>query len=494
LTVDARNLPTLLAVGRNAILFTLSNGWCDDLCSWQLTVDGSGKRCRCEFNRSPDCAEAHVTLDLQEILNSWSGNSIPDVDWSGSTQTLQLTNDDGLRAAFRFRTPDDQLRFGTPLSEIALTCSDGMQTRVTSLILTNESALDFDAEDFDDIADRIGAKAPVDGTSPLSPTGPKAGADIRASLKLWSNVNPTKELLDSRPPLDPLNPLAGYGFRERLLKLATLWQEKYLKPLRAGEEVPAQKMLQTAVRHELDVVFYNAMLTLSDGGRVQLVDDPALVWRGVELVAGPVLARQLIDKVFLPTVTDPEIPLQVRAEIARHFARLGRPPWYIEVNRSDDANAFCTAIMKSCWQLNLTSQEVDACRRQLLCNDAGLREAAIETLVLADHVDMIPIEHLNAWADAHLRTADNNELSKWGRHCKINMLSMHSEGRAYLLGQLASKHNSSSLKREMVAVLVARVRAARKLKRFDFMTLAESNRIVEVMNDTMMGLSDQALD
>ena len=149
-----------------------------------------------------------------------------------------------------------------------------------------------------------------------------------------------------------------------------------------------------------------------------------------------------------------------------------------ETDSVNDGVRLCHAILKSHWGFNLTDDEVAVCVRHCDHEQLVVKNAAMLALVLSGHVDQAPRGDLDAWFGRQATEPAANAVAQWRQQEFLNQLSAHPSGRAYLLERLTAADTSPAIARDVARLLLARIAAARKLQRYDFLSLHESNAIL----------------
>ena len=486
-----RNLPYAAWLRNDFLRHDDAQSWIRHSGDWGLAFDGTHRHSFFDASIPHQGDAGVIRFDLSSFLTGVFGEQLPQVRWAKSVRTVFFETEDGPQASLQFRAPTDELLFGTALSGGEFLSADGNRLSFSALTRRAESPLRIRPQDVDVLADVVGAQSrDVQPTSVVvAPAASGEGAD--SSRRLWNHLFAV-ELSDPRPLRDPTEPAGGARFRERLLGLSSVWNKEVLPPLTKGHMTAELGRFLKALAEELAYAEVNAGRVLNGDEGLRYIDDPAMLWRGFELAVGPQTARQVFDRILLPTVENDTVPFVVRVSLIFEFARLGRPPWITGSGAGDASpeNRFCHALLSAFWQWELTEDDVRTCVLYSEHEQPVVRHAAVEALLRCGQLTQVPPSALKSWMQRFVRQDDQRALFKWMRHCKLHALGRHESGRTYLVQQLASNDNPAPIRREIAQVLAMQVNAARQARRFDDITRAEANQIATAVNAAMKSLVD----
>jgi len=148
-------------------------------------------------------AENHgfIKYSLGAYLSAVMGGETPATSWSNSTRTLTALKSNNTKVQLRFRTPQDQRRLGTLLSELAIRSSNGSEVSHRCFIVNRESPLRLNVAGIDELSEELDAEDAGDRPGPKFITLDSA-PERMAALKLQSKLS-ALDCVDDRPTKAP---------------------------------------------------------------------------------------------------------------------------------------------------------------------------------------------------------------------------------------------------------------------------------------------------
>jgi len=408
----------------------------------------------------------------------------PPATWDDATRTLTAVKPNGTTTRLRFRTPNDQRRFGTILSELAVHTWDGGQLAQRCFIVDRASPLRLNIADLESIAKRLQAvdRRGEEKLPPKTSLLPKSKKTLLAAIALQKQI----------PSLPRKHPDEVYPqeFNARFQEMVNtlFWDESQpsIAPtIGAGRRFNDIDEFVEFMAQQLEYAYISIEMAITNGDMDPLVDDPTILWLALERGFNPNFGMRLYDK-FSALIFSESVALPQQLKLCMAMGEFGKPVWIIPLPTPANSNAaFLQAVLHARWNWAPTEEEIALCQARL--NDrASLpieREAAIDSLIRWGRIDEIPQHHLDAWFTSQLAATPTH------RHCTWKALTRHPDGRRFLRERLDSLASQPDIRRDIATMLCHRAHATLDMQRFDFMTADECRQTLDLCQPLVANVS-----
>jgi hypothetical protein len=470
------SLPNAVVCDRRSIPF-YPNGWKSNTTDgFAFVVDRSHVVDHADLDCKPPDRSGYVKFALGSFLTGFFRDETPDTRWDSRSRVIEAVKANGSRVAIRFRSPNDELRYGTALGEMR---ADGLNffACYRGFLAKHHSRHWINTGNGDHLAARIGElnreKASDEEFGGMLTYVP------RGEVRGWRMARYIY------PPLtDPSVGLAAHAslqsavdFRTRLTRTVAN-VDRGLQPQASPSKhdlealaAMSSESLRTAVAAIGDYVHESDTLP----------DDPAMLAREMEMLIGPAELYVLHVLGARWLLKQAELPEESRFALLHALGMSGSLPAGVIVHDPElmKTDPVADAILRAHWQWTCDDRHFETCVKTL---DAALpgsaREAvAIESLARLDAVARIPAEVMNRWF------TDNVVNNPGARRRVLTLLSLQPSGRAFLVDWLQAAAGNQELAETRGAVVRtfhARANATLQTERYDFMTPEESRRLLQL--------------
>ncbi len=413
-----------------------------------------------------------IEVDLRSYLNGAKTSSVARSIWDAATLTLKVDKSNGSEWFIRFRTPTDQRRFGTLLSELDLRASQGKGYIVHRCFIVDQaSPLRINVASADELSTVLKARQ-GDDVSPMPKILQISGIeDRRAAHPLSQHLNRLKceesrspEFADSRS-----------RFQEMIYGYQTAYQSEVAPAIRANLVVNNTAEFVSWLVEELEIAQLSIESAIAPDGTP--VDDPCLRWLGLERVLTPRMAGLLYGDLCAGILNWDRAPLESRVALGIAISEFGPPIWAVSSPGLEGTESvFLGAIMHARWGWLPTELELSECVNVLAYGASSkvLKLAAVDSLVRWGRFDLVPEETLDIWLSSRCSSSEAT------RRSTFKCLSRSVKGRVLLCERLRNGRVLPSVAGEAVALLRAYAGSTLELQRFDFMSEDECRTALEV--------------
>lgn len=429
---------------------------------------------------SPTESGGVVHVDFGAFFKDALSQDVRKTVWHRPTSTIRVTKNNGTDWVFRFRTPNDEERFGTAISHISyLPSYTTASSAWSTFIVGRESVLRFRTPGPEKLLESLGesVNAEYKPGRPGEVVVPEE-ADESLLLPLWYSLVDFPNS-DPRPP-ERYQTLTRSMGQELLRICCRAIARVYRSDLRetAPDIAKTFPKLTEALATELrSAGFYVRKSLEGEVGSIGL-DDPSLLWRGFEMQTS---SRDALY-VFIYTLwfaANSPLPEGTRYVLADALADLGVPCVdYIPWDRCEDVIAtdpILGAICHSHWGWNCSDKERDACVGLLrdAANTTECDHVLVETLLRMDEIEKVPEEKLAAWFDSEIIRGDRDTRTE-----SLRILSLTPNAQRYLMQRAEDHSGDASVRMAIVETLVYRAEATVRTKRFDFLSENDCQKIL----------------
>jgi hypothetical protein len=423
------------------------------------------------FAGPPD-TPGYVRLELSSYLDELVKDQIPTTKWHSTSRTVDILKSNGTRAFVRFRSPNDQLRYGTALSELRIDASNAAIQCYRGFVTLPEPRIWLSSGDGERLAGRL-----EEVNRAIKPGEGQKGKSLflsgnEAACRFWREIMPVWS--------DPMIGLRVGMPRHTVIELRELNMATMLNAERVfvHEESPT-RVDWNLVNMMVCGCLENACYALNNyrSASETFPEDPVMIAREIESTIGPWEFRTLYTTVARQLLESPLLLEDQRYAMLHTLGMCGAPPTgviqFAELMADD---VFADAILRSHWQWTCDEKHVKACITLLgnIREGSPREKAAIETLVRLDAVNRVPDAVMNRWF--HKRVVNDSIAC----HRLLTLLSAQPSGRAFLLEWLEHTRNDETLaatRQSIVTILHARAEATLRTERFEFISKAECHRL-----------------
>jgi hypothetical protein len=431
---------------------------------------------------APKDVRDFIVFDSAGFLKDLMDDREPQVKWHQTARMLQLRKSSHTHAEIRFRTPNDQLRYGTVLSELRVETKEPFIQCYRGFLQQPHQRMWLETEKRREIAGRLDQLNRPFSAEEVRRTGSLFPKGEEPALRMWHELLPCWSA--PAETFSPASVRALVDVRKSVL-VTLLALERFTPPGAAA----ADDKDETARRLDANLVAMmvaNCLESSCNALARHLVegetypDDPIMIARELESTVGPWEynalrmsgAHHLLESGLL-------LPDQ-RAALLHALGVSGAPPNYFLHLLADDVvnGDFEQCIVRAHWQLHCEEKHVRACFEAIRAAAEGTarQTAAVETLILLDRVAQIPGEVMTKWYQGKIV---EDPAGRWRR---LSLLSRHPSGRKFLTQRLANCGDEPlerSTCEEAWSILQARAKATLYTSRFDFMPESECRHFVE---------------
>lgn len=406
-------------------------------------------------------------------------NAVPDIRWAQDVRTLLATTESGSTAIVRFRTPNDQRRFGTILSEVALHLESSGDSFFRCFIVDRPSPLRLNIRDIDSLPRRLGARGSTTaGTNDW--TGLNISIDTDPEVQSAHRFDDEIGFLHLDDSREVKQPDLPNRFVESLFAHILNVRAQPSRPLKVGHA----DGLVNSLTQELEIGYRLIERALARSTADGIVDDPNLLWVGLERSVQAHSAALLLGTTWSHVLESPNVATDAKVNLSMVIGEFG-PPWQMNMHpslsqmapRLDVHNGpFLEAILHARWNWAPTDEELALCRGKLDNPFASELEceAAIDSLVRWGKLGDVPGEKLDEWFQRKLAASGTQ------RHCTWKALTRTESGRRFLTGRLESLASTPDIRKDVAKIFCARAEATLEMKRFDFMSEADCRQTLDV--------------
>lgn len=390
-----------------------------------------------------------VLLDPGSVVKKLYEGKEVSLEWDRTKLMLEAKRIDGAKCEIRFRSPNDQLKYGSCLAEVSIYGVDNESAIRVASISRKESYLSN--LNWEDLRAYRGIAADNDKAfnSELEYSLTNTDAKIRSSVEFW-------EIASGKGDIDlrglELNEQSYEGLEERQkLTALILVSQNYLdSPNQVG-----------AVSERLSSLLF-------DRGALT-IDDPIIRWLSQEQRFGAATWLQAYLSCGR-VIKDPRIFPKLKCELISLLGTSGRPPFELDGQIADDAfpnDPLAQAFIRVCWHLPCEERLIDVVSDVFRSYKESSPESflAVEVMIRLDRLETVPQEALMEWYENHIA-----DLSRTARSGHLALLTFTPSGQAFLVERLREKTDSTHVRREIARGLQARVVAVRELDRYDFIS------------------------
>lgn len=469
---DDENLPGWIWCNNQFMRVNAAGDWGTEEGTWAAAFDENHVD---DFSHSkgiPSKEGGFIKFSLGPFLGALGINP-SSTQWHGGVRALVVTTAKGSTATIRFRTPNDQRRFGTLLGELALHSTANMSFRC--FIVDRASPLRLNIGDIDSLPRRLGAVQTVTANGTKFKYAP-LDTDARrlAAARVYSEVG----ALPLDDPLGIPTPGAPSRFEQSVSAHIAIDKTGLLKRnLKSGKYGNADDYV-ASLSKELEIGYWFIERAITRGTADRLVDDPNILWLGLERALHPRTAGLLfLNTVWSSILSSSGITTDAKVSLCMAIGEFGPPSLIVMAPPLSGRNGpFLEAILHARWNWVPTDEELALCRGKLDNPFASEleREAAIDSLVRWGKLGDVPGEKLDEWFQRKLAASGTQ------RHCTWKALTRTESGRRFLTGRLESLASTPDIRKDVAKIFCARAEATLEMKRFDFMSEAECRQTLDV--------------
>ncbi|EAQ80297.1 hypothetical protein [Blastopirellula marina] len=447
--------------------FLLSNDgtWIQANAYWAMKVDGSELTGEHQIAGTPLADAGEIHFDLSSLVRrNWDFES-KNVRWDGECLTFSARMANECPIRIRLRTPNDALRLGTDLSEVAMSDPQlGLCLCWNRFSLSpSEKLRAFASLPANVIEKRLGESCKIAEGEFDWRQAPLSGSEGEEQSHRFAEIIG----LSTNPQYDASAELAQtYESADERLKF------------RLAARYPSEIWEVGNVEGFADCFeeMYGRLSWVIDEryrrrGELLGIDDEAILWQEAERVTSPIEMYQLVQRARELAAADifARSPGQRIGFLAK-LAELGHPPFDAEGGEfaQEFEDPFVEAIFRARWQWPCQTEHLTACQKivQNYRVETIQSQVATDTLVRLDQIDMIPTLEIELWYREHVLRAPNPAHGMR----MLTLLSSRKSGQAYLLNRLRKNSDPLNVTAGVRNILQARLDAVRKLKRYDFMS------------------------
>jgi len=422
-----------------------------------------------------------IRIDLGHFLNRVVpvGHSDLTLHWSDAVRTLQVGGPalGGVVYDLRFRTPNDEERFGTAVSQVRNSCErEGSSISWSHFIVGKPSVLRFLCPAQRQIVQALGGCetrdfAPGQGILAYAPSH----EDL---LPLWDLVAPSPR--GDERATDAQRSSAASGETDKIVV-----PSKYLELLMlsgfSGDHENTQaecRAMGKALLDALRLIQGDIRQSLQNEAGAVGIDDPLLLWRAFELHTNSREAFLLFRRISAFIERAP-VSLDLKCALCDSIADMGTPCLDSfnagVMDSSLPRTPFFAAILHSHWQWACTPEEVEACLNALNSDHGtgGATRVAVEALIRMDEIDAIPAAKLDAWFRDQVVNGDKDTQTE-----ALRILSLAPNGQKYLMARATDPDLDAKAQSVVINMLVYRAESTIRTKRFDFISEPDCGKIL----------------
>lgn len=474
--IDLDNVPSTLLAHETALELREA-GWkimSEDV-RFGFVVDDKHSIEHFDAKAAPASIRDYILFDLSSFLRDFLGNTSPQMKWHVNG-VLEIEKRPNARAEVRFRTPNDELRFGTPFAEFRIETNDPFVQSYRGFCHAANPRLWLTVGDRKRIAAQLSElNRPLDQKERYRQFV-FVPPDKSAGYLLWREILPCW-----CEPAEKFSPRAIRALIDARKSVVTtlLAAEKVLARPSGREGIAVDDLLDANLLASLVstcLVHCREALQMHLAPGDLPTDDPIMIARELESTIGPWEYEALCVSVPQRLLRSSKLDREQRIGLVHALGVAGTSSKSFEfLLIGDRLDLFEQAVLRSHWQLPFDSRHIEAC--VAVISEKGLqatREAcAVETLVRLNSVDRVPDAMLRRWFTERILESPAND-----RH--LAAVTACSSGRAFLVRWCESVRNDrryDDARNAAVQVLQSRLRATLTCQRYDFMSKEECRQV-----------------
>ena len=401
-------------------------------------------------------------------LPNWAVNKLqslsPQRSWLRTSRTLRLQADRGA-IEFRFRTPEDALRYGTPVAAIRFISADSPEMVIVECLQYGHVVPLYASAQ---------PRWPADQFSVKTIAVPDGG---RLVVKLNQTPETGRLHEESRRMLISLQEAARPTSSPTILESYKKWEDLYHIMAETTDQSKVKSLIADPslanARAENLISQLDALcdtIVIEEG---QPICDPAMIaWKAESEISSWFLHRSLNSAVVLLACDN--LADDIEYSLLDAIGDLGHPAFYGTGNYLScfrkQPDPVAEAIVFSRWGWPCEREQIDACLAALKSTKAGGRgeRVLVETLIRADQTKLVPAEALARWISAEI--LHNQEVK---RQRAAAVMTAAPSGRVALLASPEVAQATVPLRSTVIAALRSRVEATQQIRMWLFMNEAE---------------------
>lgn len=445
------------AMGRNGL-------WKQTPGYWSLQSDGQVPLGKClVVGSQPSEQNAQVLFDLPALTRRHLSSSTNEGIWSKECSSLVIMDPNDNLMRIRLRTPNDTLRFGTDLSEVAI----HDQAANTTFGWTRFGCQQASSDMFFRLKRPEAIARELDET--CLPFNDEFDWSELRSFDIPSSENSQHFCrvigLSDAPRYQETKDWRAY-YDQADTRLKFLLAGLYAKEIWNLEELDGYSRCVSETYSLLSWVIDYRYISR---GEILGVDDEAILWKDAEKLTSAIeMWRMVTNAKALAAVEG--LGHGQRIGVLAKLAELGHPPFDGNGHEfsSEFEDPFVEAVFRARWQWPCQEKHVNACLDVLRIykSETLQSQVATDTLVRLDMIDSIPQREWGIWFNDHIVNAESKA------HCMrhLTLLSSHESGQEVLMYRLAHMKDPEHIVERIKEVLQERLNSVRQTSRYDFMS------------------------
>ncbi len=439
-----------------------------DTSRWTFLTDAKHIHEFSDNEMLPKGVETMIRCDLAASQDGLVNGAGVTFDHEPLLRQTTFTKPNGNSLRYTLRTPNDQERFGSPLQEAQVhKPANNVTLSWTSFINQRDSALRWKIPTAAECARELELKIHSELTEEkFVPHGKREPEVLRTMLQQFTlTAPPQKQLEQDLKTIDDLI--------------------KFFDGVKAR---PEERPDEIAVEHARRLPgFCAACRRIGDLIDEELreksapisIDDPYLRFRAAEAILGP-MRLEMIFMIGTITCADPRIPAHAKNDGLATVADFGCDSmylyWFLQRVQAPDRDIASSMLLSRWGQPRI--RNADTAMKNYWHDPAALRE--LESSVISLLIDLgRPEEIPRAKLVQHFQ--DQSKLSSTAQSKLLRRLSISPQGRKFLREMIQAQQADPAALARCGEVLRWRAAATLRTERFDFMSRAECDELVRLV-------------